>query len=378
MMHNFSEPRYEAQVVRYGDFAPGVSVRDMAPENVRYMVHLHWEKFPPPDPRVHTALGALYLIMGVMSAVGNVLVLYIFGKYKSLRSPTNVLVMNLAFCDLGLFVGLYPELLGNIFINNGPWMWGDVACKIHAWCGLAFGFGQMQTLMFVSMDRYYVIVKGLKAPPLTYWKVSVWLAMVWIVSIFWATSPFFGFGNLSVDGLLNTCSYDYYTRDLPTVAYIVGSCVHAYVLPLAVIIFCYSYIVQAVFHHERQLREQAAKMNVASLRSSGGKQDEMSAEFRIAKIALINCCLWLWAWTPFTVISFMGVLHDDQSIINPYVSSLPVLLAKTSAVYNPIVYGLSHPKFQQCLREEFGWNIGLPKKKDNDSKSVTSVETAMT
>jgi r-opsin len=37
-----------------------------------------------------------------------------------------------------------------------------------------------------------------------------------------------------------------------------------YVLTVSSIIICYYFIVQAVFHHEDELRQQAKKMNVTS------------------------------------------------------------------------------------------------------------------
>lgn len=51
------------------------------------------------------------------------------------------------------------------------------------------------------------------------------------------------------------------------------------------------------------MREQAKKMKVASLRSSGsgaGASDK-SAEFKLAKVALMTIALWFFAWTPYLV-----------------------------------------------------------------------------
>ena len=45
---------------------------------------------------------------------------------------------------------------------------------------------------------------------------------------------------------------------------------------------------RAVVHHERELKAQAAKMGVESLKS-GGKSDE-SAEVKIAKVLIIIFC----------------------------------------------------------------------------------------
>lgn len=73
-----------------------------------------------------------------------------------------------------------------------------------------------------------------------------------------------------------------------------------YFVPLFTIIYAYFFIVQAVFDHEQQMREQAKKMNVASLRS--GEAQSQSAEFKLAKVWIFfrnnNCgflSITLWA-----------------------------------------------------------------------------------
>ena len=62
------------------------------------------------------------------------MVLKMFGKNPSLRSPGNLLVVNLAFSDLCLMLALIPEACTNYF-TGGPWKFGEIACNIHAFCG---------------------------------------------------------------------------------------------------------------------------------------------------------------------------------------------------------------------------------------------------
>jgi len=74
------------------------------------------------------------LFIGSIAIFGNTLVLRIFGKNPSLRSPANMLIMNLAFSDLVLMLTLIPEAVYNFF-SGGPWQFGEMACQIHAFCG---------------------------------------------------------------------------------------------------------------------------------------------------------------------------------------------------------------------------------------------------
>ncbi len=161
-------------------------------------------------------------------------------------------------------------------------------------------------------------------------------------------------------------------------SYILASCFFQYGGPILVIMGCYYFIVKAVFHHEEELRQQAKKMNVTSLRNNS-EQDEVTAEMRIAKIAIINIMLWIFAWTPFTAISMIGT-WISPTYITALVSEIPIICAKTSAVYNPIVYALSHPKYRECLKEICPWLciVVEKKKKSNSSSDNASINTSAT
>merc|ERR1740128_1426264 len=286
-------------------------------------------------------LGMMYFCIGTCAVCGNFIVLKIFGSFPALRTPANMLVMNLAFSDFALMLSLFPEMVYNFFCG-GSWQFGETACQIHAFLGSVFGYSQIFTLTVVSWDRYNVIVKGFSGAPLTFSKVSAILFVNYVWSIFWAVLPLVGFGAYGLDGILGTCSYDYVTQTETNKYSILALCITNYLIPLAIIIWAYSGIVGAVFKHEDELRQQAKKMNVASLRSNTDQQST-SAEIRIAKVAIINVSLWTIAWTPFAVICMLGT-WGDVSKITPLVSSIPVIIAKTSCCYNPVIYAISHPK----------------------------------
>lgn len=258
--------------------------------------------------------------------------------------------MNLALSDLCIMGTLFPECVIN-FLCGGVWQFGEYACIVHAFCGALFGYGQITTLVFVSFDRYNVIVRGFAAKPLSYMKVFVFVTFIWLYASFWSIGPFFGFGGYALDGIMASCSFDYLNLDPGNVSYIWGCFAFCFCLPLTLIVLCYYNIVKAVWAHEKALKDQAKKMNVASLRSNDDAAKQ-SAEIRIAKVAMINITLWVIAWTPFAVICLIGIT-GDQKLLTPLVSTLPILFAKTSCVYNPLIYAISHPKFRQvkCLRQ---------------------------
>lgn len=99
-------------------------------------------------------------------------------------------------------------------------------------------------------------------------------------------------------GILDSCSFDYLTRDWNLRSF--GICIFFFdfCIPLFIIVFAYMFIVKAIVAHEKAMRDQAKKMNVSNLRSNA-EANAQSAEVRIAKVAMTNVALWLVCWTPY-------------------------------------------------------------------------------
>jgi r-opsin len=339
-------------------------------------IHPHWHKFPPVNPMWHYILGFIYIILGATSISGNWLVIYLFTKTKELKTPANMFVVNLAFSDLCMMISQFPMFMWNCF-NGGAWLFGPFMCELYAATGSVFGLCSICTMAVISLDRYNVIVRGMNGPRMTSGKATGFILFCWCYAIFWSSGPFFGWGKYIPEGILDSCSFDYLTRDSSTVSYTCTLFATNYCTPLTIIVFCYFHIVRAIFHHEKELRDQAAKMNVASLRSNANA-NEQSAEIRIAKIALMNISLWVGMWTPYASIVLQGAM-GDQNKITPLVTILPALICKCASIANPIIFAISHPRYRLALQKTIPWfciNEKEPEK-TSDNKSTGSAGTSV-
>lgn len=176
---------------------------------------------------------------------------------------------------------------------------------------------------------------------------------------------------------MTSCTIDYLTKDPLSASYTIIYAIFVYFIPLAVILYSYFFIVLTVAKHEKTLRDQARKMNVASLRTNvdAGKT---SAEMRLAKIAVVTVSLWFGAWTPYLVIAWMGILTNGDRL-TPLNTIWGSVFAKSAACYNPIVYAISHPRYRQALIQKFPGLACVPPQEDQapDVKSQLSVATGI-
>ncbi|KAJ8983357.1 hypothetical protein NQ317_003163 [Molorchus minor] len=387
-MSVLGEPSYAMWAAqRASGFGGNITVVDKVPPDMLHMVDTYWYQFPPLNPLWHGILGFIIGVLGVISVSGNGMVVYIFLSTKPLRTPSNLLVVNLAFSDFCMMFSMAPPMVINCYYETwvlvaenkkgsytlpknifGP---RSLFCELYGMFGSLFGCASIWTMTFIALDRYNVIVKGLSAKPLTIKTALLRILIIWTMSVGWTIAPMLGWNRYVPEGNMSACGTDYLSRDLLSMSYLVAYAIFVYFAPLFTIIYAYFFIVQAVAAHEKAMREQAKKMNVASLRSSEASQT--SAECKLAKIALMTISLWFMAWTPYLVTNFTGIFGNAK--ISPLATIWCSLFAKANAVYNPIVYGISHPKYRQALEKKFPSLVCGATPNDNVSTAATEAQS---
>ncbi|KAK7602962.1 hypothetical protein V9T40_002961 [Parthenolecanium corni] len=323
-----------------------VSIADKVPLDMMYMVDPHWFQYPPLDSFWYKVIGIFIFCVGFLSGVGNGLVVYVFTTTPSLRTPSNLLIVNLAFADFCMVFYMTPVMVINSI--HEQWSFGPAACTLYGVIGSIFGVTSIWTMVIIALDRYNVIVKGIGGKKLTMTSVSLILLFIWIHAFVWTMAPVFGWNRYVPEGNMTSCGTDYLSKKWKSKSYILVYSVFAYFTPLFTIVWAYYHIVHKVFEHEQAMRDQAKKMNVTSLRAD---DDGSRAELKIAKVSLMVIALWFLAWTPYLIINYAGIF--ELWPLSPLGTVLPAVFSKANAVYNPIVYAISHPKYRAALDEKF-------------------------
>nr|APY20541.1 ultraviolet sensitive opsin 2 [Acmaeodera diffusa] len=347
---------------------PGSMEWNISPENIPYVPE-HWLKFPPPEMSLNLLLGLLYIVFFFMSIIGNGLVIWIFSTAKSLRTPSNMFVVNLAFLDFVMMLKT-PIFIFNSF-KQGFYL-SMVWCYVFVIAGTYSGIGASMTNVCIAYDRYHTITNPMEGR-LTRTKALLMILFIYVYVTPFAILPYLKiWGNFIPEGYLTQCGIDYLTLTFDNKSFVTTLFTCSYVIPMSLIIYYYIQIVGHVMDHEKALKEQAKKMNVDSLRSNQQQQNQ-SMEIRIAKVAITICFLFVAAWTPYGVMCLIG-MYGDQNLITPGSAMVPALFCKTVACLDPYVYALSHPRFRLELQKRIPW-LGINEKAPSDAQSVTT-ETA--
>ena len=102
------------------------------------------------------------MVTAPVAVVGNMLILILIYKYRSLRKPCNILIASLALSDTLVGLIVQPLLIAQRILD----FWQTHYCFLrfmYVWGSYALFFLTLSNMALVSMDRYLVIAK-----PFTY------------------------------------------------------------------------------------------------------------------------------------------------------------------------------------------------------------------
>ena len=141
--------------------------------------------------------GTEYLVFG--PALGIVMLVAIFGnmtlivtiyRTASLRTRTNMFILNQAFADVGVALFCMPFSIVTSF--TGGWVLGDGLCQLNGFMKILFEASSLFTLTAISIEKYFSIVKPL-AVVITTRLTWIMISMTWVTALVLATIPLTGF-----------------------------------------------------------------------------------------------------------------------------------------------------------------------------------------
>ncbi|XP_032043072.1 melanopsin-like [Aythya fuligula] len=293
-----------------------------------------------PDHVLYT-VGTCVLVIGSIGIIGNLLVLYAFYSNKKLRTPQNYFIMNLAVSDFLMSASQAPMCFVNS-LHRG-WILGDIGCDLYAFCGALFGITSMMTLLAISVDRYLVITKPLRSIQWTSKKRTMQIiAAVWLYSLGWSVAPLFGWSSYVPEGLMISCTWDYVTYSPANRSYTMILCCCVFFIPLIIIFHCYLFMFLAIRSTGRDVQKLGSCSRKSYLSQS------MKNEWKLAKIAFVVIIVYVLSWSPYACVTLIAWAGRGNTL-TPYSKSVPAVIAKASAIYNPIIYAIIHPRYRKTI-----------------------------
>ncbi|XP_053352184.1 teleost multiple tissue opsin 2b [Clarias gariepinus] len=291
-----------------------------------------------PGPKLSPAgFAALSVFLGFIMTFGflnNFVVLVLFCKFKKLRTPVNMLLLNISVSDMLVCVcGTSLSFASSVC---GRWLLGRTGCMWYGFINSCFGIVSLISLVILSYERYSTMTVYNNREP-NYNKHLLAVGGSWLYSLIWTVPPLLGWSSYGLEGAGTSCSVSWTDHSSKSRSYIICLFIFCLGLPVLVMVYSYSRLLYAV-------------KKLGKICRTARKRD-----YHLLIMVITNVVCYLLCWTPYSVVAIMATF-GQPGIITPVASIVPSLLAKSSTVINPIIYIFMNKQFYRCFLMLLGFN----------------------
>ncbi|XP_029926578.1 5-hydroxytryptamine receptor 1D [Myripristis murdjan] len=199
-------------------------------------------------PRTKLLLEILMVLMCVGAVTGNILVIVIVAATKTFHSVTSVLIINLAISDLLVGGGVMPFVA--VSIMNSGWVDCTDLCLYVGYTSSVYCTASVLTLAAIALDRYHSIMDCLRySSRCTLWRTCSVVLWIWLQALATSCPPLLGWSSVSYVVPMYSCAVNWAS----SLSYTAFMATLSYLMPAAVILFCYVNIVKVARSHARKI-----------------------------------------------------------------------------------------------------------------------------
>ncbi|XP_078111302.1 opsin 7, group member b [Sander vitreus] len=285
-------------------------------------------------------MGTIYTIFGMLSVVGNGILMFVAYRKKSSLKPAEFFVVNLAVSDLGMTITLLPLAISSAFTHM--WLFNETTCMAYAFCGVLFGLCSLTNLTVLSCVCWLKVCCPNYGNKFSYCHACLLVAGVWCYAGIFAVGPLSGWGEYGAEPYGTACCINWHAprQDSAAMSYIICLFVFCYIVPCTVIFLSYTFILLTVRGSRQAVQQHMSPQNKIT-----------NAQAFIIKLSVAVCIGFLTAWSPYAIVS-MWAAFVKPTTVPPMAFALAAIFAKSSTLYNPIVYLVFKPNFRKSLSRD--------------------------
>ncbi|KAM7111262.1 melatonin receptor type 1A [Molossus nigricans] len=280
-----------------------------------------------------STLASVLVFTIVVDLLGNLLVILAVCRNKKLRNTGNIFVVSLAVADLVVAVYPYPLVLTSI-LNNG-WKLGSLHCQVSGFLMGLSVIGSIFNITGIAINRYCYICHSLKYDRLYSNKNSLCcVLLIWTLTLV-AIAPNLHIGSLQYDPRVYSCTF----AQSASSAYTIAVVVFHFLVPMAIVVFCYLRIWVLVLRVRRRVKPDS-------------KPKLKPQDFRNFVSMFVVFVLFAICWAPLNVIG-LAVASDPARMVPRVPEWLFVAsyyMAYFNSCLNAIIYGVLNQNFRKEYR----------------------------
>ncbi|KAI1733012.1 7 transmembrane receptor (rhodopsin family) domain-containing protein [Ditylenchus destructor] len=311
----------------------------------------------------------LYSCLSLVAFIGNSLILAVFFYFRRLRTPTNMLIANLAVADLMISVFCIPLSYWHVIIfEDQRWIFGSAMCRLFNYLQATAVFLSSWTLVAISFDRFMAIM----------FVMSPWLRInkkraCCMITATWIFSLFMALPLLIVNQIENSASnVDVETclEKWESLSGILGdeeSTVHTYTslvfllqycLPLAVLLLTYTCIGLRMWNSKvpGESGQRSAQLPSKQNGTHAHHQPQLDRRHESVKklipMVLLVSALYAGCWLPQNLLMNIWVTYDPSILSHPFILYIwwgSHTLAMFHSIVNPFIYYTQNKRIHEAV-----------------------------
>ncbi|XP_060596869.1 thyrotropin-releasing hormone receptor-like [Ruditapes philippinarum] len=286
------------------------------------------------------------IILFLVGIVGNILVVIVVIRTRSMRTPTNCYLMSLAIADCLVLMSATLPAIPETFYQINEWPFGRVMCSLLVFLQYLGVDTSALSITAFTMERYIAICHPLRSQTMcTVKRAKRIIAVIWIFGILYC-SPWLGLTVLLqqqrkhtvVDVCQVRLKREQYT------AYYMTDLILFYIVPLLIAAVLYGLIARILFKTNISQESSEVIMNRKRCRKR-----QVTARMQVVRMLAVIVFVFMTTWMPYrTMVVYNSIAQ--KKYLDPWFLMFCRTMAYINSAINPILYNAMSVKFRRAFK----------------------------
>ena len=285
-----------------------------------------------------------YCLIFAVSLAGNIFIGIIVYKTKTMRTPINFLIVNMAMSDLLYPIFLFPRALTGLYV--GSWLisspLGQALCKLCNYLERVSMTVSIQSLVLIAVDRFGAVVFPLRSPVISSKLCPFFILATWIVAMATRSPVLFAMKLAEHPGML-TCEEKW------NEAFGESSSFENYTLAIIIVFFCTPTVMIAILY--TIMYSKLNSQTIPGEQSANARQQREKRERNVLKMAIAIVLGFTLCWLPNSIGSILIFrLTDKWRCGFQHFHYAAYFIAIANCAINPCICFIFSGKYRQELK----------------------------
>ena len=293
-----------------------------------------------------------YCLLFVVSLAGNILIGIIVYKEKALRTPINILIVNMAISDLLLSIIYFPARFVKLntashWLLSGPF--GQALCRLKYFVTDVSFVVSIQSLVLIAVDRFVAVVFPLRPSLISSKRCRLFILVIWVVAMAVCCPQLLVWKFVeNTEGLVCQRGWNDKFRK--------SSLIKNYSLVMIIVFIYVPLVLIAILYFSIAVRIKSQK--IPGEPSVDARKQRLKRERSVLKMSVAIVFVFAVCWLPFSIIFLLFLFSSDSAMMSScafqYSTHIVLFLAASYCAVNPCVCFIFSGNYRQGLKNLLG------------------------